>query len=612
MNKKRILLILTLLTIILTISAVNAADTNDTTINNETQGTIHTVDGSSVNQMDDDTIQQAINKAQPGDTILITGTNYVHCHIIVNKQLNIISEVGTTMSPCPSNKAGSGSLGIFYLTSSASNSIIKGFTINNDLEDNEYTVPPYGIYNNGADNITISNCNINSKYGEAILIKNGKNNKIINNTLQNSINGIRIENTNNTTIEGNIINKNSLSGVKIGEKVDNTIIINNTITRNIYGINASSSDNLNILNNKITYNRNSNEQSRATMGAGIYTNCNVTNTIIRGNFIFENGMYGIFNDYRTRNLVDENIQIIDQNFIGFHKQRAIFTGIYVPQEGAEYDYDEETDTYYEVEPGTGHYGTGTGMIFIWSNIFYSELFCGGTSYSPGVLRITNPYKDIIVGNITELTPGVYQFTFNYKDNYKNGAVATGLNAVDMTFYLNKNNTSISPVSGDIYRNVTITNGTAIADFRNETFLETGNNVSIVGPGSGSFTGGNRPYAFLSVSNIPGNETSSETVITQNDLIKTYGNNDNLVGVLSDKDGNPIAGQHVSVKLTRPSSGASKTYDVTTDYKGEYTLAINLAPGTYTAVCSYAGINGYDSSSASASITISSDAKKKRS
>ena len=590
MNKKRMLLLLTLLTIILTISTVNAAD-NDT--NQNTNETIHIVDGSSVNQMDDDTIQQAIDKANPGDTILITGKNYVHCHIIINKQLNIISEVNTTMSPCPSQKSGSGSLGVFYITSQASNTIIKGFTINNDLEDDGYTVPPYGIYNNGANNLIISDCTINSKYGEAILIKNGKHNLIINNTLTKSINGIKIENTENTIIAQNIIANNSQSGVKVGEKVNNTSIDYNIITENLYGINISSSENLNITNNKIYDNRNNKDQSRATEGVGIYTNCNITNNIIRGNYISENGMYGIFNDYRARNLKDQYVQIVDQNLLRAHEQRTVFTCIYIQQDGADYEYNETTDTYYKVEHGTGHYDTGTGMIFLWSNIFYEELFCGGTSYAPGVLRISNPYKDLIVGNISQIIPGVYQFTFNYKPGYNDGGVATGLNAVDMVFYLNKNNTNVKPVSGDIYRNVTIVNGTATVDFRNETFLESGNNVSIVGPGTGSFTGGNRPYAFLAIDDIPTNE-SSETEIIQEDLIKTYGDNNDLIGLLNDINGNPIAGQHVNVKLTRPSSGANKTYTTTTDYKGQYKLTINLAPGTYTAESTYNGNSKYES------------------
>ena len=605
MNKKRMLLILILLTIILSISTVNAEEIKQT----NTTETIHTVDGSSINQMDNNTIQQAIDKANAGDTILITGKNYVHCHIIINKPLNIISEVNTTMSPCPSDTKGSESLGVFYITPEASNSIIKGFIINNDLEDNDYKVPPYGIYNNGANNIIITNCTINSKYGETIIIKNAKNNTITNNILKNSINGIKIENTINTKIDKNTIANNTLSGIKVGEKVNNTSIDYNIITGNIYGINISSSENLNITNNKIYDNRNTKEQSRATIGAGIYTNCNITNNIIRGNYISENGMYGIFNDYRVRNLVNEYEQIIDQNLLRAHKQRTVFTCIYVQQNESDYEYDEENDIYYPVEPRTGHYDTGTGMIFLWSNIFYEELFCGGTSYSPGVLRITNPYKDLIVGNITQLTPGVYQFSFNYKPTYNNGSIATDLNAIDMTFYLNKNNTNIQPVPGDIYRNVTITNGTAIVDFRNETYLEKGNNVSIVGPGTGSFTGGNRPYAFFAVTDIPTN-TSNETKISQNDLIKNYGNTDDLIGILTDKNGNPLAGQYVNIKLTRTSSGASKTYTTTTDYKGQYTLTINLAPGTYTAFCSYNGLNAYAPSNANANITITEELKKK--
>lgn len=57
--------------------------------------------------MNDPTIQNTIDGAKKGDTIIITGTAYVHCHFIVNKQLNIISSVGIIMSTCPSNTEGS-------------------------------------------------------------------------------------------------------------------------------------------------------------------------------------------------------------------------------------------------------------------------------------------------------------------------------------------------------------------------------------------------------------------------------------------------------------------------------------------------------------------------
>ena len=50
------------------------------------------VDGKAYNQMSNPTIQTAINNAKDGDTIIITGTAYVHCHFIVNKKLTIISD----------------------------------------------------------------------------------------------------------------------------------------------------------------------------------------------------------------------------------------------------------------------------------------------------------------------------------------------------------------------------------------------------------------------------------------------------------------------------------------------------------------------------------------
>src|SRR5574344_1905287 len=419
MEKKIFLLIsLTLLISIFSVSAVMAADINNTAsyssinqdINNtninqeisansintitESQdinestnnyklgtsnGTTYIVDGSSKNQMDNPTIQDTINKANAGDTILITGTSYVHCHIIVNKQLNIISNYGTTMSTCPSNTQGSNVLGIFYFTSEASNSVLSGFTLINEVESGNI-VDPYGIYINGGNNILIINCTVSSTNGQAILIKGVKNTTISNSNIKSSIKGIILENSDNTLIKNNYIHENTLNGISLDDGVSQTTIDMNNITANVYGINASTSDNVKILNNKIFYNRNIQDQSRATIGVGIYVNNNITNMIIRGNFIYENGMYGIFNDYRVRNLINQNIQIVDQNFFGFHKQRAVFTAVYTKSNNGDYDYNATTDTYTYVGDGNGHYTTGTGQIFIWSNIYYGELFCGSTSY----------------------------------------------------------------------------------------------------------------------------------------------------------------------------------------------------------------------------------------
>ena len=647
MEKKIFLLIsLTLLISIFSISSVMAADINNTAsyssinqdINNtninqeisansintitESQdinestnnyklgtsnGTTYIVDGSSKNQMDNPTIQDTINKANAGDTILITGTSYVHCHIIVNKQLNIISNCGTTMSTCPSNTQGSNGLGIFYFTSEASNSVLSGFTLINEVESGNI-VDPYGIYINGGNNILITNCTVSSTNGQAILIKGAKNTTISNSNIKNSIKGIILENSDSTLIKNNYIHENTLNGISLDEGVSQTTIDMNNITANLYGINASTADNVKILNNKIFYNRNIQDQSRATMGAGIYVNNNITNMLIRGNFIYENGMYGIFNDYRVRNLINQNIQIVDQNFFGFHKQRAVFTAVYTKSNNGDYDYNATTDTYTYVGDGNGHYTTGTGQIFIWSNIYYGELFCGSTSYAPGELRSANPYKDLIVGNITQVSNGVYSFSFVYKNN---GSVATDFNSVEMTFFLNKNNTATSPVTGDIYSITEIHNGTAVVDFRNASFLKTGNNVTVIGPGMGSLDGGNRPYAFYNVndSDIPTNK-SIDTILTANDFKEIYGTGQNFTGKLTDNQGNPIIGQHIALKLTNPQTGANKIYWQTTDNNGEYQLEINLYPGVYTAECSFGETSQYVDSSASATINVITTSQKK--
>ena len=92
------------------------------------------IDGSAANQMNNPTIQSAINSANDGDTIIITGKYYEHCHFIINKRLTIISTVGTVMSPCPSNYQGSGTYGIFYIGPQGSGTTIQGFTLINNID----------------------------------------------------------------------------------------------------------------------------------------------------------------------------------------------------------------------------------------------------------------------------------------------------------------------------------------------------------------------------------------------------------------------------------------------------------------------------------------------
>ena len=75
------------------------------------------------------------------------------------------------LDPCSSN-VDSGHRGIFYLTSSASGTVIEGFNFNNDdgrLTDSE----DYAILINGASNVIIRNCTFsNNGVGDAISLEN--------------------------------------------------------------------------------------------------------------------------------------------------------------------------------------------------------------------------------------------------------------------------------------------------------------------------------------------------------------------------------------------------------------------------------------------------------
>lgn len=95
---------------------------------------------------------------------------------------------------------------------------------------------------------------------------------------------------------------------------------------------------------------------------------------------------------------------------------------------------------------------------------------------------------------------------------------------------------------------------------------------------------------------------TSTTLTANTYQEPYGIEGNFTGKLTDKNGKALIGQHIALKLSN-SQGQSKIYYSTTDVNGEYQLAINLYPGQYYAECTYAGTSVYDSSTNSASITV---------
>ena len=541
----------------------------------EAVGTTYVVNGSAENQMSDPTIQNAIDKAKAGDTIEITGKSYEHCHFVIDKQLTIISNVGTTMSVCPSNTAGSGGIGIFYFGPNASGSIISGFTLENTWSSSPVTA--YGIYVNGAKNIQIENNKITSvSQGNGIYLNSTSNITIANNVISVSKNGVAFDNSNLITLTNNTITNNINSGVYIGKNNKNINILENNISSNkLMGISLQSADSVNIIGNTIADNRDNTLQTRAENGYGVYVNSTIKDLKINGNLISENGNYGVFDTYNAYSSITSNYKSQEINFNIFinHKVRGIF---------AQQNKDGES-----------------GIIYVGSNVFSCETLCPNTYYEPGVLRGTGAHgsRDMEFGQLTKISNGKYQITFINKYTKE---VASCLNAGFVTFFLNKEGTSSKIVDGDIYQISAIKNGTAIVNFKNATFKETNNTLVALGPGIGPISQDNvstRPCAYYNIpdSDIPSNSSSETNLILQNTSVYHGGS---IKYVLTDADGNGISNAIITITIN------GQNYNRTTDSNGIASMKINLVSNkAYTISAVYTGTDDYDESLANDTLNV---------
>jgi parallel beta-helix repeat protein len=576
MNYKKILLIFLSISIILLSSSTVTADENLTDLGN----TI-IVDGSSTNQMNEPTIQTAIDNASAGDTIEITGTNYEHCHFIVDKQLTIISNVGTKMSTCPSNIKGSDGIGIFYFNENASGSVLSGFTFSNDAAKRG-SVDPYAIYINGASNIEITNCKITQVTdGPGIYIVNGSDININHDSIKKSNKGIYITDSNEINITQSTINQNNEAGIYFGANVENTSIVGNTIYSNNWkGIYYESCVNSNVTSNNISDNRDNKVQSRATQGTGIYVNSSMKYLRIRGNNINQNGNYGIFNSYLAKSSIDEiksyddieKIQEIDENIFVHHLTRCIYTQ--------------------QSKDG------GTYTLYVKSNFYAMETFCPSTYYEPGVLRKSND-RDLVFSEIKELEPGIYNISFVKKHT---GEIATYLNTTNITFFLNKATTKAGIEPNDQAKIITVVNGTATVDFTDAKYKSKGNTITAISIGYGAIDVKITTDRLSAIYNVPDENIPNGTVVLETELVgknltKYFSNATPYTVTLKDSDGNYLSNQNITMNLN------GKDYTRTTDENGTAKMNINLNAGEYNIISSFNGTDDYPPSNTTNLITI---------
>jgi parallel beta-helix repeat protein len=265
------------------------------------------------------TIQEAINVAEEGKTILVRAGTYYE-HLKIDKSLILVGENrGTTVID------GTGTGIVVYVI--ANNITLSNFTIqngqlgiwlrysgNNVLTGNTVSENSYGLHLWGSDdNILTNNIISNNSYGlhlwgsdDNILTNNiisnnsygfylyvSNNNTLTSNTALNNSHGIYLESSSNNVLSDNTISNND-DGIHLYHS-SNNILTGNTATDNSqYGIYVGDSDN-NVFSGNTALNN----------SHGIYVFYS-SNNILTGNTATDNSQYGVRFSSSSINVIFHN------------------------------------------------------------------------------------------------------------------------------------------------------------------------------------------------------------------------------------------------------------------------------------------------------------------
>ncbi|PVX26764.1 MAG: hypothetical protein CW716_05285, partial [Candidatus Bathyarchaeum sp.] len=279
------------------------------------------------------TIQEAINHAQEGDTIVVKDGTYYE-NVTVNKSLTIESQNGAentivcTLEP---------ETGKHVFRIEADNVVIKGFTLSGITGWSNH-----GIYLREVENCVISdNICVNNSAG--INLYNSHSNLIENNNLSNNQDGLYMHQSHNNSIIGNVASKSTAgTGICLGFSSYNKIVnntanenrgagielmehgtSNNLIAGNIFssnrlkGIQLFAADNNRIVNNTILNN-----------SKGIFLRGGSKNNVVASNTILGNSV-GIFvgdpsNEYGNCNGSRIYLNVLDNSYNVFSYESSNF------------------------------------------------------------------------------------------------------------------------------------------------------------------------------------------------------------------------------------------------------------------------------------------------
>ena len=237
---------------------------------------ISSVYGADELQYSNDDIQSMLDNAGQGDTFNFVSKEYNGISLVVDKKVNIISNVNSTVytSGELSNKAQELNIDKtfgFYFTKNSAGSVLSGFNIVAASSD-------YGVIVDNSDNTIIRENSIVDA-GNNVLVKNSKNVTLFGNVLNNAKeNGLQLKNVSSCYVANNTMMFNGRSGIEIYD-IDNSNITSNYCCNNsfngisLYGKSFNNSYTHNFLN----YNTN-----------GIYINCQSWGDEIKANTMIHN------------------------------------------------------------------------------------------------------------------------------------------------------------------------------------------------------------------------------------------------------------------------------------------------------------------------------------
>jgi parallel beta-helix repeat protein len=231
------------------------------------------------------TIQEAIDAANPRDTIFVRARTYYE-NLAVNKTVFLIGE-NRRNTVIDGNVTGT------VVNVTANNVVINGFTIRNS------GTYEYGVYIYGCSNANIQNSTIaNNGYG--IYLMESSNNTIFENSILANLYGISFHDfSTNNTISRNVIMGNG-EGIYLDSSNNNTICKNHITNNYGNGIRVESSKNNTICENNIA----SNGITLYYIGCGIYLGAAHNNTVSRNN-IADNGK-GLYLSSSDGNRITKN------------------------------------------------------------------------------------------------------------------------------------------------------------------------------------------------------------------------------------------------------------------------------------------------------------------